>query len=273
MPYRIPQNISGNSLLRHLLKVELPVELDLAAQPGPAISFETAAAARTYCDRLVERLDDCGLHSDLTQRLSDCSCPSPCCSTNCPLCARLFRRWFAAQGLRIARSHETVVVSINIEKCSALGLAKLDLRNLVSNCRQHIRRAIPDLEFALGGIEAEYLADEDQFLLHVHMQMPRPTRKQEAALRSAFKRSEVSRAVKIQAMKDIQSQVPYLLKFVTYHRPGRQIGPHHARAMPLPLHALEALTSWRDRHGFLDFVFAIGMRRVGDRYQMIKRMD
>ena len=64
-------------------------------------------------------------------------------------------------------------------------------------------------------------------------------------------------------MRDPAAQISYLLKFTTYHRPGSQNGSRRPTAIPLPDHALKQLTLWRARHGFLDFVLMMGLRRSG----------
>jgi hypothetical protein len=85
------------------------------------------------------------------------------------------------------------------------------------------------------------------------------------ALRSAFANIGATRAIKVQPLRDPATQISYLLKFGTFHRPGSQNGSRRPRAIPLPDQALKRLTLWRARHGFLDFVFTMGLRRrAGD---------
>jgi hypothetical protein len=142
-------------------------------------------------------------------------------------------------------------------------LAKCDLLVVKRRVAQRFRRAAPSAKFVLGGIEAEYRQGDDTFLVHAHLLVSRLPRDELKALRSAFADIDVARSVKKQALRDPAAQTSYLLKFMTLHRPGSQSGSRRPIAIPLSNHALKELTLWRARHGFLDFVFMIGLRRSG----------
>jgi hypothetical protein len=142
-------------------------------------------------------------------------------------------------------------------------LTDCDVKVVKTRVAQRFRRAAPSAKFVLGGIEAEYLQGDDAFLVHAHLLVSRLPDGELAALRSAFADIDVARAVKKQDLRDPAAQISYILKFTTYHRPGSQNGSRRPTAIPLPDHALKQLTLWRARHGFLDFVFMIGLRRSG----------
>ena len=124
---------------------------------------------------------------------------------------------------------------------------------------------MPQIGLALGGIEAEYRATQDEFVIHAHLLVAPLGTSERKALRKAFSDVVLTRAVKCQAIGDAPVQASYLLKFVTYHRPRAQTGSSRARAVPLPGHALKSLTKWRTKYGFMDFVLMMQIRRVGDK--------
>ena len=70
------------------------------------------------------------------------------------------------------------------------------------------------------------------------------------------------RAVKVQKLKDPIVQLTYLLKFVTYHRPGRQVGKKRATAIPLPDAAFHELAAWWADTNCRDFLFLFGAREI-----------
>ena len=134
---------------------------------------------------------------------------------------------------------------------------------------QRIRRAAPSAHFVLGGIEADYRHGDDSFLLHAHLLVSRLPRDEVKALRAAFAEIGVTRAIKVQPLRDPVTQISYLLKFTTFHRPGSQNGSRRPSAIPLPSEALKQLTLWRAQHGFLDYIFMMGLRRrAGDLVQI-----
>jgi hypothetical protein len=142
-------------------------------------------------------------------------------------------------------------------------LTDFDVKVLKPRVAQRFRRAAPSAEFVLGGIEAEYRENDDSFLVHAHLLVSRLPRDELKSLRSAFADVGVTRAVKVQAIRAPAAQISYLLKFPTFHRPAPQNGSRRPKAIPLPGHALRQLTLWRARHGLLDFVFMMHLRRRG----------
>ena len=208
----------------------------------------------------LEEIDGLGR---IAARLHACTPQARCASVCCPSCSRKFRRWFICQALRHERDLELQVLTVALELVPSKLLRKLNLRELKRRVSQRIRRAAPSVRFALGGIEAEFRQADDAFLVHAHLLVSRLPRDEMKALRSAFADIGATRAIKVQPLRDPASQISYLLKFATFHRPGSQNGSRRPRAIPLPSEALKQLTLWRARHGFLDFVFTMGLRRRG----------
>jgi hypothetical protein len=81
--------------------------------------------------------------------------------------------------------------------------------------------------------------------VHAHLLVSRLPRDELMALRSAFADIDVTRAVKVQPLRDPPAQISYILKFTTFHRPGSQNGSRRRTAIPLPDQALKRLTLWR----------------------------
>jgi hypothetical protein len=222
--------------------------------------MDDARARRgTELDRF-ERIAGLGHVAD---RLLGCSAGFPCAEVYCAICARLFRRWLTGQALRHQPDLDLVVITIALELVASKKLRTLDLTVLKRRASQRIRRAAPSIRFVLGGIEADYRQNDDAFLLHAHLLVPQLPRDELIALRSAFADIGVTRALKVQPLRDPPAQISYVLKFTTYHRPGSQNGSDRPTAIPLPDPAFEQMTLWRARHGFLDFVFMMGLRRRG----------
>jgi len=266
-PVRIPQNIPARESARALLALRVPREFDIARlRPHNlprAQRFETEADARARRDTEHERFERITGLAHVANLLFQCEGESPCAEAYCPSCGRLFRRWLTGQALRLQADLDLEVITVALELVPTQMLPDCDVKVVKTRVAQRFRRAAPSAKFVLGGIEAEYLRGDDAFLVHAHLLVSRLPRDELKALRSAFADIDVARAVKVQAMRDPAAQISYLLKFTTYHRPGSQNGSRRPTAIPLPDHALKQLTLWRARHGFLDFVLMMGLRRSG----------
>jgi len=266
-PVRIPQNIPARFRARGLLALRVAPNFDIARLRPAALPrdqrFETAADARARRDKELERFEGIGGLTQVADRLFWCDDEFPCAEVYCAVCGRRFRRWFISQALEHQGRLDLEFITIAIELVPTQMLPKCDLIVVKPRIAQRFRRAAPSAKFVLGGIEAEYLQDDDAFLVHAHLLVSRLPIDEMKALRSAFVHIDVERTVKAQALRNPATQISYALKFTTYHRPGPQNGSRRPRAFPLPDRALEALTLWRARHGFLDFVFMMGLRRRG----------
>lgn len=114
----------------------------------------------------------------------------------------------------------------------------------------------------IGGTEFKFVARERVWIAHVHFLVLRT----DAATRRALKNCgdpNQNRAVVIQTVRDPLTQISYLQKFATYHRPGVQRGNYRARAYPLPPAPFRELMAFYATHGFTDFLFLFGVRRRG----------
>ena len=264
---RIPQNMSARETAQALLGLPVPRQFDIARLRPDNLPrghrFETMADARARRDTELDRFERIVGLSHVADRLFSCSAESPCAEVSCAICGRLFRRWLISQALRHQDHLDLVVLTIALELVASKKLRTLDLRVLKRRASQRIRRTAPSARFVLGGIEADYQQNDDSFLVHAHLLVSRLPQDELTALRSAFADIDVTRAVKVQPMREPAAQVSYMLKFTTLHRPGSQNGSRRPTAIPLPDQALKRLMLWRARHEFLDFVMMIGLRRRG----------
>ena len=185
-------------------------------------------------------------------------------SVSCPICGRKFQRWIIAQALPISQL-DLQWVTIALELIPADRLFELDLVKLKRRTSQRIRRTAPSVSIVLGGIEAEFRTADDTFLLHGHFLISRFSKEEEQALKAAFRKIDRAHPVRVDPLNDPVKQISYSFKYATYHRPGSKTGPHRPRPVPLPNGPLMDLSVWRSRSTFLDFVFMMGLRRVGGR--------
>jgi hypothetical protein len=264
---RIPQNKPAREIARALLALPVARNFDIARlRPHNlprGLRFETEVDARERHDIELERFEGIAGLTEVADRLFWCEDESPCAEVYCPICRRLFRRWLTGQALRLQADLDLEVITVALKLVASKELTQCDLLVVKRRVAQKFRRAAPSAKFVLGGIEAEYRQGENAFLLHAHLLISRLPRDELKALRSAFADIGVTRAIKVQALRDPAAQISYALKFTTLHRPGAQKGSRRPRAFPLPDRALKALTLWRARHGFLDFVLMMGLRRSG----------
>ncbi len=266
-PVRIPQNLSARETARALLALRVPRRFDIARLRPDHLPrgqrFETEPDARARRDADRERFEGIAGLAEVADLLWSCSADSPCAEVCCAVCGRRFRRWFTGQALRLQADLDLEVITVALELVASKELTQCDLLVAKRRVAQKFRRAAPSAKFVLGGLEAEYRQGDDAFLVHAHLLISRLPRDEQKALKSAFADIGVTRAVKVQALRDPAAQISYLLKFPTFHRPAPQNGPRRPKAIPLPGHALRQLTLWRAQHGFLDFVFMMHLRRRG----------
>jgi hypothetical protein len=266
-PLRIPQNKPAREIAQALLALPIPRRFDITRLRPDHLPrgqrFETEADARARRDTELERFEGIAELADVADRLLFCSAEAPCAEMYCAPCGRLFRRWLIGQLLRLQVGLDLNVMTIALELVPTNKLMDCDVLVVKRRTAQRIRRAAPSARFVVGGIEADYRQGDDTFLIHAHLLVSQLPRDEQNALRSAFADIGVTRAVKVQALRDPAAQISYVLKFQTFHRPAPQSGPRRPRAVQLPDAALKQLTLWRARHGFMDFVLMMGLRRRG----------
>jgi hypothetical protein len=193
---------------------------------------------------------------------------NPCGRASCRVCGLKFRRSIWNQLVRLADS-TAVIITINLSELGPSALKSTNLDSIKDKLRTRFERASLRGALIAGGIEAEWNAAESIWRLHAHLVVIGVTPERIDNLRSTSS-SSPDRALKVQALRDAERQLSYLLKFVTYFRPRRQTGPSRSRAVPLPNARFFELAAWRKRYRPRDFLFLYGARLgAGDRIWLL----
>ena len=182
----------------------------------------------------------------------------------CSRCARRYRVWFAGQCLRFAVDRvEAHIVTIQLVAVRGDLLHTVNVRAEHERLRKRLIRC--GVRSAIGGTEADYDAPNDRWVVHVHLLVFGEIESAIARLKVMARGDGLERPVKCQRVRDRLSQVTYLQKFVTYHRPGKTGAGGKGLPYPLkPRHVAE-LARWFGHRRFGDFAFLLGFRRRGSR--------
>jgi hypothetical protein len=178
----------------------------------------------------------------------------------CAVCALDYRRGLIAQLHELANAYvgPHQVATIYLRLFLPGSLADADVQGTRDLLRKRLDRAGFKGAIAVGGIEVAWQAKWQRWLLHVHVLAVGVDPSAWERLEAALKDSGTDEPVQAVALRDPDEQLSYLVKFVTYHRPGRL-------RVPLPRDRLVELAAWWSRHRFEDYLFAYGARRRGGR--------
>jgi len=226
--------------------------------------IETRADAERNRARNLRSLTSAGNFPRLMGRMSRCDDGAPCEELLCSRCARRYRLWLAAQCLNfLVEPVEAHIVTILLVAVGGAQLHKVDVRAEHARLRKRLIRS--GIKAATGGTEAAYDAANDRWIIHVHLLVFGEIKHAITRLKEMAKRDGFERPVKCQRVRDPVSQVTYVQKFATYHRPGRASASGKGRPYPLkPRHVAE-LARWFEHRTFSDFAFLLGFRRRGSR--------
>jgi hypothetical protein len=252
--------------------VQIPARFDLVgllpAHLPKSARFETESDVVERSVATEQRLRKVSQgFGDIAKFLADCRSGNyPCRQPVCPICARLFRRWFAANGMALARKiNDPVTLTLFCDAVPGGQLHRVDIAKLHDRVRQRFRRAGLGSIVAVGGTEVAYRADQRDWLVHLHLVVGDVESSAKERLRAAWSKSDIRAPIWISPLVDPPQQIGYLVKFPTFHRPGMQSSPRRARAYPLPQPRFEELARWFDNYEFGDFIFLLGARRRGGR--------
>jgi hypothetical protein len=252
--------------------VQIPARFDLVellpAHLPKSARFETESDVVERSVATEQRLRKVSQgFGDIAKFLADCRSGNyPCRQPVCPICARLYRRWFAANGMALARKiNDPVTLTLFCDAVPGGQLHRVDIAKLHDRVRQRFRRAGLGSIVAVGGTEVAYRADQRDWLVHLHLVVGDVESSAEERLRAAWSKSDIRAPIWISPLVDPPQQIGYLVKFPTFHRPGMQSSPRRARAYPLPQPRFEELARWFDNYEFGDFIFLLGARRRGHR--------
>jgi hypothetical protein len=201
----------------------------------------------------------------LAKSIFRCTAADPCAEILCPPCARRYRLWLTSNLLGLAaQAPPAFIATILLEAVKGPALNKIEPGILHERVRKRLIRA--GVKAAIGGTEASYEAEENRWIIHLHLLVFESLELGRAQLREAFSDSNLDRAVVCQPLQDLVAQISYLQKFQTYHRPGRRGSKHRRRAYPMKPEQIGQLAQWTRRFRFEDFLFVLGFRRRGERF-------
>jgi hypothetical protein len=225
--------------------------------------IESKTKALEYRDSNLRALR--GRDDLLGESISRCSAADPCAEVLCPPCARRYRLWLTTKLLGLAaKPPPAFIATILLEAVEGPELSKIEPGALHERARKQLTRA--GIRAAIGGTEASYEAEENRWIIHLHLLVFESLEHGRAQLREAFFDSNLDRTVVCQPLQDLVAQISYLQKFQTYHRPGRRGSKNRGRAYPMKPEQIGQLAQWTRRFRFEDFLFVLGFRRRGERF-------
>lgn len=197
---------------------------------------------------------------------------SPCRLPICPICARRFRRWLAANNLALAdKLTDPMTVTLFCEFAREGQLEAVSIPKIHDRVRHSFRRAGLANAVAIGGTEAGFRVVHEDWVVHLHLLIGNVDKAGLQRLRAAWAKTGVPGAMRVSQINDRARQIGYLQKFSTFHRPGEQSSWRRARAYPLPKPQFEELTGWLTRYDFPEFIFMLGVRRRGNRIRLLEK--
>jgi hypothetical protein len=238
--------------------------------------FETLADARAESARSEQLLRSfSGGNKELAELLQECRegyyhCNRPFC----PLCARVFRRWFVGEVLRVTKRNEAVrIYTVLLKEAPQEKIKNLDPKPFRHFLRKRLERAGLVNVPVIGGFEIVYKATRRVWMLHVNLLFIGGKMSAHKEFKRGFENSDIERPVIRAKLKDAPEQLSYILKFSTYHRPHEQRGPTRSDAKPLNPREHAALVKWMSQFEFNDFLFLVNARRKASKITLRGQPD
>jgi hypothetical protein len=238
--------------------------------------FETLADVRQESERSETLLRSfSGGNKDLAELLQECRegyyhCNRPFC----PLCARVFRRWFVGELLRLTNGKENVrVYTVLLKEAPQHNINNLDPTPFQHSMRKRLERAGMISVPVIGGFEIVYKAKSKVWVLHLNLVIIGGKMSAHKEFKRGFENSDMERPIIRAKLKDAPEQLSYILKFSTYHRPHEQHGPSRSDAKPLNPREHAALVKWMSQFEFKDFLLLVNARRKGSKVTLRGQPD
>jgi hypothetical protein len=256
-PYWKNASVSSEFDLTQLLPETLPI----------SERFETLHDVKVRSDAISKRL--AGRHKKLIFELSfleDCKNNFyDCCKVFCPCCGRHFRRWVSGQILEKLNQSacSAEICTLILDRIPTGKLSDVNIQKVSKALKRQLMRAGFSDARAIGGLEVAYSASESSWVLHAHLMILNGSALAFKILRHRLKKISGDRALKCQSIKNPVVQCSYLIKFLTYYRPLRQVGRTRSIAIPLPNGLLSELIIWQNLWKFEDFLILYRCRRRG----------
>jgi hypothetical protein len=245
---------------------EYDIELLRPADRARGKRFEALADAQGESERSEQLLRSfTGGSKELAELLQECRAGDYECNRPfCPICARVFRRWFIGELLRITKGDEPArIYTILLKEAPQDKIDDLDPTTVQHQLRKRLQRAGLGKVPVIGGIEIVYKARKRVWLLHVNLVMIGGKKTARKKFRQGFKGGDIERPITWARLKKAPKQLSYILKFSTYHRPHEQHGSKKSEAKPLNPKEHAALLKWMSQFEFKDFLLLINARRKG----------
>jgi hypothetical protein len=227
--------------------------------------IESRANAARYRDLNIRAMRSTTSLGALVRSISNCSDSELCGKMLCPLCARHYRLWLASELHHLFRvGLPAFAATILLTVVPGPDLYRIDVKSLQGCTRKRLLRA--GFEGAIGGFEAAFRSQENNWVVHVHLLLLGEIQKAKPRLRNAFPDIGLGRPVVCRALDNRIKQITYVQKFHTYHRPGAPGFSGRGRAYPLKARQVVQLANWTEDRKFEDFLFLLGARRRGSRF-------
>jgi hypothetical protein len=225
--------------------------------------IETKAKASEYRESNLQALRR--HDGPLFDAISRCTTDDPCAEILCPVCARRFRLWLGSELVHLtAHGPPAFVATILLQAAQGSALSEIEPRILHERVRKRLKRA--GIPAAIGGTEASYRAKEDRWIVHLHLLVFGTLETTAVRLREIFRDPDLDRAVVCEPLRSRADQISYLQKFQTCHRPGEAGFSGRGKAYPMKREQITQLAQWTRRFWFEDFLFVLGLRRRGERF-------
>ena len=238
--------------------------------------FETLADARAESERSEELLRSfSGGSRELAEFLQECRAGDYQCNKPfCPVCARIFRRWFIGELLRVTKGNEAVhIYTVLLQQASQYKINNLDPTPFRHFLRKRLERAGLVNVPVIGGFEIVYKAKNRVWVLHVNLVIIGGKKSAHNEFKRGFENSDMERPIIGAKLKNAPEQLSYILKFSTYHRPHEQHGPSRSDAKPLNPREHAALVKWLAQFEFKDFLFLVNARRAASKITLRGQPD
>jgi len=228
--------------------------------------FETTQDAREESERSEKLLlSFSGGSKTIAEFLQECRAGYYECNKSfCPICGRIFRRWFIGELLRVTKGCDHVhIYTVLLKEAAKDKIDELDAAPFRASLRKRLQRSGLAKIPVIGGFEIIYKAAKRVWVLHANLVVIGGNRSAHKKFKQTFAGDELERPVLRAKLKDRAEQLSYILKFGTYHRPHEQRGSARAPAKPLNPRDHAALLKWVSQFEFADFMLLINARRQG----------
>ena len=254
----------------------------MPTQPRLRFTIETDAEAEAYRDELVERL----ARSSLARKaIAACDADDPCGLSSCPLCGHRFREDVLPQlALLFDQPLDRIrFVTMYAHAIAEGALAEVEALKLKDSLRKIIARAdISGRGLAVGALEPEWLGAERKWLIHLHIiasevddmcwdRVRAVLRKRANKELLEATRRLARRVLRNDPVQDLDRQLSYCIKFVTYDRLPRGDSGAKGKAVSLKGKPLEELIEWRSQYAPNDFLFLYGVKRLNGMFVRMLR--